>query len=142
MAPARSDLYHPELILLSQDLTRWRNVPEPHYVIKAYNRICGDKFEIYFNIDGTIVNTSFFGYGCVVSKASTVLLTELISHRSIEDARRLITFFLDRMNNTRSGPLPDARMEWLLAAKAYPGRVQCAVLPWEALVKNPVFRDK
>jgi len=138
----KSDLYQPGLLSLAQETSRWQKMPEAQYVIRAYNPVCGDKFEVYFNIDGTIKDVAFFGYGCVVSKASTVLLTELISNRSIEDARRMITFFLDRMDNRSSGPLPDARMEWLLAAKAYPGRVQCAVLPWEALVKSPVFRDK
>ena len=47
------------------------------YGLKAYNQICGDRFELYFDVkNGLISDLTFHGFGCAISKASTSVLVK------------------------------------------------------------------
>lgn len=133
------ELYHPDILALAQNPARWRKEHEAQYIINAYNPVCGDKFEIRLdlNADGIISDTSFFGYGCVVSKGSTAVLAEILVGQSIEEARRGIERYIEGFNSQLA--MIDSRLESFRVARKYPGRMQCVLLSWESLLRNALF---
>lgn len=135
------ELYHPDILALAQNPSRWREEHDAQYIIKAYNPVCGDKFEIRLDIEEVITDASFFGYGCVVSKASTALLTELIVGMTVEDARQILRDFIDQARRKEVDAPFDARFRHFMVARKFPGRVQCVVLGWEAMLSCELFRS-
>ena len=134
------ELYHPDILAYARNPARWRQKHDAQYIIKANNPVCGDKYEIRIDIDGIITDTSFYGFGCVVSKASTALLTEKLLNQDIEEAGAMVTEYIrmltDHMhaNDMKHPLLP------FLSARAYPGRMQCVLLGWKSLLEHAPFK--
>lgn len=113
--------------------------PEKYtYELEAYNPLCGDKFVLYLNIVGdSILDIGFQGYGCAISKASTVLLTKVLRGKSISQVEYLIKLFME-LTDERSAKSPEelfSEDEFLAfaAARDFPERRTCATLAWTEL---------
>jgi nitrogen fixation protein NifU and related proteins len=108
-------------------------------VIKAYNPICGDRFEVYvdFEKENMINSLHFHGLGCSVSKASTSVLTKLLEGRSVAEALLLCDHFLSFINK-ESGfetlALPDEFFAFS-GVHDFPERLECAALAWREMKK-------
>ncbi|MEL6989606.1 MAG: Fe-S cluster assembly sulfur transfer protein SufU [Bacteroidota bacterium] len=127
-----NDLYHPLILQYSKDESDFAKQDEWSSKIKAYNPTCGDKFQLYLNIENEVImNASFHGYGCAVSKASTAILIKHIKGKKINQLRSLIADFV-RLESEGMFEEFDA----FEAAKNFPGRQKCATLAWDALLEN------
>lgn len=107
------------------------------YVLKAYNQICGDRFELYFEVkNGVIEDLTFHGFGCAISKASTSVLVKKLKSKKFVEALLLCQQFLAATNE---GTVVDVKLEEefeaFSAAKEFPGRLKCATLAWDEMIK-------
>jgi nitrogen fixation NifU-like protein len=85
---------------------------------EQFNPLCGDRIRIELKLNESTVNEARFkGDGCAISTAAASLLTELILG---EDIAQLTDF-------------PDARLISALESDIQPARLQCALLPLQAL---------
>ena len=85
---------------------------------ESFNPLCGDRIRIEVKLDCTIVREARFkGDACAISTAAASLLTELILGLDIKDL----------------STLPDDRLISALESDIKPTRLQCALLPLEAL---------
>ncbi len=85
-----------------------------------YNSICGDEITVQILVkDGKINNVKFSGSGCVISLASSSLLTEKIKGMKIKDV----------MNLEKKDILE------LLKIPIISSRIKCALLPIQATKK-------
>lgn len=108
------------------------------YVLKAYNQICGDRFELYFDLkEGVIENLTFHGFGCAISKASSSVLTKNLIGKTLEEALLLGQQFLSVTdeNSLNVGGKLEEEFEAFSAAKDFPGRLKCATLAWDEMIK-------
>lgn len=106
------------------------------HVLKAYNQICGDRFELYFEVEnGVIEDLSFHGFGCAISKASTSVLVKKLKGKKIEEALLLCQKF---QTVTDAGKEMEENIEEefeaFSAAKEFPGRLKCATLSWDEMI--------
>lgn len=108
---------------------------EAEVVLEAYNQICGDRFRLFFEIENDkIVNLSFHGFGCAISKASSSILVKHLEGKSLIETKDILKSFLNVIN-------PEGIKEENIeedfqafeAAKDFPGRSKCATLSWDAL---------
>jgi len=84
------------------------------------NQLCGDELTFYLLVKSRIVvDCSFSGVGCAISKAGASLLSEYVKGKSVNKLRRLTK---DSMIN-------------LLGIELGPVRIKCGLLPLEALHK-------
>lgn len=103
------------------------------------NPSCGDEVTLRLSTKGGLVTgISWSGVGCSISQASTSIMCDLVSNKSIESALEMERLFLELMQSKGnfSGEidvLEDA-IAFTGVAK-YPARVKCALLGWMA------FRD-
>ncbi|MDR3416639.1 MAG: SUF system NifU family Fe-S cluster assembly protein [Nevskia sp.] len=102
------------------------------------NPMCGDRIEVFLSYDaeGMIAATRFEARGCLVSVASADLMAECVLGRTPAQARALSARFADL---TRTGACPDDETDLLplrpfAGVAAYPSRIKCATLPWQALL--------
>lgn len=106
--------------------------------LQAYNPVCGDQFDLYLKFEDDIIQkTSFKGYGCAISKASTSVLTKQLLGKSKSEAKALIELFLKVIDpESLESPESITSDEELLAfasAREFPERLTCANLAWEKL---------
>ena len=107
------------------------------YVINAYNEICGDRFDVFFEIKNGVVKEIFFhGYGCAISKASTSVLIKKIIDKPVTEVKKLIDSFLENIiGDIKNSEITDEELTAFSAARNFPGRKKCATLAWEEMQK-------
>ena len=112
------------------------------FVLNAYNSICGDRFNVFFEIEnGKISEITFHGFGCAISKASTSVLVKNLKGKKLEEALLECRQFL---SVTQPDSEPPSQMteefEAFSAAKEFPGRLKCATLAWDEMI--PFLEEK
>jgi len=94
------------------------DLPAADISYESFNPLCGDRIRIALKINERVVQDARFkGDGCAISTAAASLLTELILGANLEE---LSSF-------------PNERLISALESNIQPARLQCALLPLEAL---------
>ena len=117
---------------------------------KGYNPLCGDQVQVYLKLDNNnkVKELTFEGSGCAISMASTSIMTELVTDKSLEVAKKLIADFLIMIKSTQeinSNDLDDdqkTKIMSLSGVKQYPMRVKCATLSWHTLISALEEKDR
>ena len=132
------DSIYTELILhASSDKKNFRKIENPDIEEIGHNPSCGDELTIYAKInDGKIVDASFTGEGCAISKASTSLMIDIIKGKTVDEAKEIISIFLnmirgEELTKDELKKLKDARV--FEGIKKLPARVKCATLSWHTM---------
>ncbi|HEU5459007.1 MAG TPA: iron-sulfur cluster assembly scaffold protein [Pyrinomonadaceae bacterium] len=94
------------------------DLPAADISYESFNPLCGDRIRIAVKLNERVVQDARFkGDGCAISTAAASLLTELILGADLES----LSIF------------PDDRLISALESNIQPARLQCALLPLEAL---------
>lgn len=132
------DSIYTELVLhASSDKKNFRKIENPDIEELGHNPSCGDELTIYAKInDGKIVDASFTGEGCAISKASTSLMIDIIKGKTVDEAKEIISIFLnmirgEELTKDELKKLKDARV--FEGIKKLPARVKCATLSWHTM---------
>jgi nitrogen fixation protein NifU and related proteins len=134
MSAELQDLYR-EVILDHNKRPRNFRSMDAGWKAEGYNPLCGDRLTVYLRIeDGVIVDASFKGSGCAISKASASLMTEAVRGRTVEDAEALFDRF-HRMVTESGEPFDGdlGKLKVLAGVRRFPMRIKCATLAWHAL---------
>lgn len=106
------------------------------HVLKAYNPVCGDRFELFFEVkNGVIEDLTFHGFGCAISKASTSVLVKNLKGSNFTEAKLLCEKF-QKVTEPEAEKITDLDEEFeaFSAAKDFPGRLKCATLSWDEML--------
>jgi nitrogen fixation protein NifU and related proteins len=109
-------------------------------VVEGRNPLCGDALTLWVRFDGdVVVDASFQGSGCAISKASASLMTEAVKGKTRAQAGELFA----RFHELVTGKLDvesDAEAKRALGSlralggvARFPVRVKCASMAWHAL---------
>ena len=94
------------------------DLPAADISYESFNPLCGDRIRIALKLNDRVVQEARFkGDGCAISTAAASLLTEMILGANLEEL----------------SSLPDDRLISALESNIQPARLQCALLPLEAL---------
>jgi nitrogen fixation NifU-like protein len=103
------------------------------------NPSCGDEVTLRLSTSqGSVTSISWTGVGCSISQASTSIMCDLVSGKSLPHALELERLFLDLMQSKGNFSGDTEVLEDAVAFSGvakYPARVKCALLGWMA------FRD-
>ena len=106
--------------------------------IKAYNPICGDRFELYIDcLENIITRLHFYGFGCAISKASASVLVKSVEGKSLSEAVAICDLFLrflDRELNNNELILSGEFIAFS-GVHDFPERYECAALSWKEVKK-------
>jgi nitrogen fixation protein NifU and related proteins len=130
--------------LYQQVILDHNKVPRNYHVmadatrhVEGFNPLCGDHYTIYVKLDGDrIVDVSFQGAGCAISKASASVMSSLVKGRTISEAEELFREFHRLVKGEIEGEEEVERLGKLAAfagVSEFPARVKCASLAWHTL---------
>ena len=108
---------------------------------EGLNPLCGDHFWIYLKLDEgkkSIIEASFHGTGCAISKASASIMTSELKGRSVLEAREKFDLFqrvLKGAVDLKSKEAKDlGKLMVFSGVWKFPARVKCASLAWHAML--------
>jgi nitrogen fixation NifU-like protein len=129
-------LYQEIILEHNRNPRNFKKLENANRKLEGYNPLCGDHYTIYLLLEGDkIVDVSFEGSGCAISKASASVMTTLLKGKTAQEAKQLFATFHDLV----TGALTDVSFETLgkIAAfsgvSEFPARVKCASLAWHTL---------
>ena len=111
---------------------------------EGYNPLCGDKVNIYIEMDGNVIkDISFQSSGCAISRASCSLMSSAIKGKTREEAEKIFNHFHDliigKLDENKSFE-ELGKLAVFGGVKDFPSRVKCASLPWHTMM-NALRKD-
>ena len=135
--PDLQDLYN-QVIL--DHYRRPRNFYKPERANRqadGLNPFCGDKLTVFLLIEeGILRDISFVGTGCAISIASASVMTETLKGKTEAEMKIAFDRFFQLLaNSSEVGTLPSTLGDLgvFSTLRAYPVRVKCATLAWQAM---------
>lgn len=114
-----------------------------HKGLKGYKQIhlknpsCGDDITIEADIsDHKILEVNHEGSGCSICCSSASVLSELVSGKTIEEAKEIIHKFYELVQGHEIAD--EEQLEEALVYQGvskFPARIKCATISWKALEK-------
>lgn len=129
-------LYQEIILEHNRKPRNFREMPDATRTVDGRNPLCGDQLTLWLKLNhDTVVDVSFKGSGCAISKASASLMTAAVKGKTRTEAEALF----DKFHRLVMGKLPESEQESLGSLRAlagvsrFPLRVKCASLAWHAL---------
>lgn len=125
------DLYQQVIMDHNKNPRNFRAIDDANHFAHGNNPLCGDKLVVYLKLeDNKIVDVSFTGSGCAISKASASLMTEALKGKTVAEADAIY----DQVHKVMTGEPSErdllGKLEVLSGVKEFPARVKCATLSW------------
>lgn len=129
------DLYREMVLDHSRNPRHFGRLPDATHTADGINPLCGDKLKLYLrvNADGRIESSSFEGSGCAISVASASMLTDAVAGLPLDSAESCADAVKAGLKSGGLTKPPVPGLEALDGVRAYPSRIKCATLAWEAL---------
>jgi nitrogen fixation NifU-like protein len=130
-----ADLYQEIILDHNKRPRNFRPMPGCTCRADGDNPLCGDEVEVFVQLDGDrLVDVSFQGQGCAISKASASLMTGKTKGQTAEEAINLSSLVRDMLLGPESeSPAVLGDLAALSGVRKYPARIKCAMLPWRTL---------
>jgi nitrogen fixation NifU-like protein len=132
-----SDELYQEIILDHNRSPRnWGSLPDASRSVKGHNPLCGDRLELWVKFDDDrVVDLSFTGEGCAISKASASMMTQAIKGKTRAEAEALFERFHALVTGTGDAEAKESlgKLQVFAGVARLPMRVKCASLAWHAL---------
>ncbi len=127
-------MYHPTILNLNKNPYNYRKLEHADRIVKAYNPLCGDQFTVYLNMEGErIVEATFHGYGCAVSKASTSLLVKYLEGHTLKDFQDILEELNAVVGEADASQIQHQDLLAFEQVRQFSGRITCVRLAWDAL---------
>jgi nitrogen fixation NifU-like protein len=132
------ELYQQVILDHNKAPRNFRKIENPSGFAEGYNPLCGDKIDIYVNVDNdNLCDISFQGSGCAISKASASLMTSMLKGKTRKEAEELFNRFHDLVTD-KLGDSPDiedlGKLTVFAGVREFPARVKCASLAWHTMM--------
>jgi nitrogen fixation NifU-like protein len=130
-----SDLYQEVILDHNRRPRNFRILEQASHQAEGNNPLCGDRLNLYVNVDGEIItDIGFQGSGCAISRASASLMTDAVKGRPVAEARELFERFHRMVTTPPDRPVDDlGKLSVLAGVREFPVRIKCASLAWHAL---------
>jgi nitrogen fixation NifU-like protein len=138
------ELYQSVILDHNRSPRNFREIDDTAHHAEGHNPLCGDRLTVYAVLDGdVIIDASFVGDGCAISKASASLMTQAVKGKSLSDARKMFRAFQEMVKGETT---PDeakpllGKLVLFAGVSQFPVRVKCASLSWHTL--NAALEDR
>lgn len=137
MNPALQELYKQTLLKHSKDMTHRRELPSATHASTLRNRLCGDEISVSLKIeDDRVEELAYRSQCCSICAASASMLAQAGAKRPVAELSGTARSLIDALNGDepRAGGF-EGDLDALNGVRAFPSRVRCATLPWEAYLE-------
>jgi nitrogen fixation NifU-like protein len=129
-----NDLYQQVILDHCKKPRNFHEMAQASHAAQGHNPLCGDQLKLFIAMDGDkILDISFVGSGCCISKASASLLTEFAKGKTKADVE---TMFARVHEMVMTGKVEGdvGKLAVFAGVHKYPARVKCAILSWHAVM--------
>jgi nitrogen fixation NifU-like protein len=131
------ELYQQVILEHSRNPRNFKELENANHTAEGYNPLCGDQLTLYVLLEGDrIVDISFKGSGCAISKASASLMTGAVKGKTLAEAEELFGRFHDMVTSEHNAAIDEdavGKLAVLGGVREFPVRVKCATLAWHTL---------
>ena len=133
--PNKNAIYQQVILDHNRKPKNFGKLEDHTHETEGLNPLCGDHLWVYMKVgeDGKIVEMTFDGTGCAISKASASMMTVAMKGKTVEEARKIFEDF----NILLKGEMPEKHslgsLKIFSSIWQYPSRVKCAALAWHAM---------
>jgi len=135
--PDLRELYQEVILDHTKHPRNYRALDDATAKATGNNPLCGDRVTVYLRLEGDrIVDASFQGQGCAISKSSASIMTETVKGRTRAEAEALFDRFHEMITGTPGAPVDQEALGKLAVFQGvseFPLRVKCASLAWHTL---------
>jgi len=113
-----------------------RNKKPLSHIKAVENPSCGDTVKVELEGDSSLIKTVFFdGSGCSISMCSASMMSELLTGKSVVEAKAIVQTFLGVIRGEEPAETLDdlGDLAALKGVIELPVRVKCATLAWHAV---------
>lgn len=129
------ELYQDTILEHGQNPRNFGEMKKADFSTELFNPLCGDRYQVYLKVNkGKIKGSSFEGEGCLISKASASMMTEILRDKKIREAVETFQCFKGLVTGEKIEC--KTNLEKLVSFSGiskFPVRIKCALLPWYAL---------
>jgi nitrogen fixation NifU-like protein len=134
----RNALYNQLILDHNKKPRNFGKLSDATHEAEGLNPLCGDHLQLGLRIEGDRVESiGFQGTSCAICQASASIMTTQVKHKSVADARQLISDFRAVITgDTGAVSIANQSNRYFGAfsgISSLPSRVKCAVLPWHTL---------
>jgi nitrogen fixation NifU-like protein len=128
------ELYRQTVLEHSRRPHNFRRLDSPDRSAEGHNALCGDKVQVYVNLDGDrIDDLAYEAAGCAISLASASIMSDQLCGLDENDALERVTQIDDALGSPETDASLPGDMAALCSVRRYPSRIRCALLPWHTL---------
>lgn len=129
-----NDLYQQVILDHCKQPRNFHEMPQATCSAQGHNPLCGDQLKLFLTLEGDVIlDASFVGEGCCISKASASLLTEFARGKTRADVEKVFTQVHDMVTTGKfAGDV--GKLAVFAGVHKYPARVKCAILAWHAIM--------
>ena len=132
------DLYQEVILDHGKKPRNFRKLESANHTAEGYNPLCGDKVNIFVELDGDRVrDISFQGKGCAISTASASMMTEALKGKDRKQIEETFQKFHSMITGDQASAAAQAselgKLGVFSGVCEYPARVKCATLAWHTL---------
>ncbi|MEM1135307.1 MAG: Fe-S cluster assembly sulfur transfer protein SufU [Bacteroidota bacterium] len=129
-------LYHEIIKQHHKQPYHFSKVEDAMMSIRANNPICGDRFDIFIEVENKVFKTlHFHGFGCAISKASSSIMLQLLEGKPFSEAEGICKNFLAYIHNTLNEPVYHTDFKAFSALHEQTARLDCAALSWLEILR-------
>ncbi|MCH7763728.1 MAG: SUF system NifU family Fe-S cluster assembly protein [Candidatus Marinimicrobia bacterium] len=127
------DLYQQLILDHNRNPQNFRDMQNATATANGHNPLCGDEIRLFLNVENDqILDISFKGSGCAISKASASIMTTLIKGKTVAETESLFARFHTMI--TTGEIIGDiGKLAVLAGVYKFPSRVKCASLSWHTM---------
>ena len=130
------DSLYQEVILDHYKQPHHKGLPMGDIQVHHVNPNCGDEITLSLSIqDNKVADLVWDGVGCSISQASASIMSELVSGKTVTEARIALQEFTEMMQSKGNFQGSEEILEDAIAlagVSKFPARVKCALLGWMA----------
>ncbi len=104
--------------------------------------MCGDYLTVHISFkeavkdEKQVSDISFEGDGCAILKASASMMTDLLLGKTVKEIEGLFILFQKIIHGEINFSDDLGQVNIFSGLGRFPSRIQCAILPWDTLVKG------
>lgn len=128
------ELYQQLILDHNRHPKNFRVIDEATGESEGYNPLCGDRYHVYVNLEGSrIEDIAFQGTGCAISRASASLMTHLVRGKTPSQAEEMFVEFQQLVTGEVDPTDELSEFGAFAGIRDHPSRIKCATLGWHTL---------
>ena len=132
-----TEVYNELIMEHSMNSYNKKKLENADYCEIGHNPNCGDEITLELKVNGDVIeDMAFSGHGCAISQASTSIMIDTLKGKTIEEAKKIITIFIEMIKRETKNDEELKKLEDAIAFKNVsnmPARVKCALLAWHTV---------